>query len=348
MTDISILFLAVLSALVVIFGSAWASVRLTFRLRLIDKPGEAPHKLHTSPRPIAGGIAMLAALLISALLFKTGFDHDILVMLLAASVIFAFGLWDDAKNISPLAKLAGQGLAAVVLIWLDVHIRIFESPGFFIQLSHPWDVYVDWVLTVLWVLGVTNAFNFIDSMDGLAVGIGGIAAAFFMLMSLEAGQTLLAVQFALILGICAGLYFFNSPPALFFIGDSGAQTLGFVLAVLAILYTPQGAEQSSSWLVPVVVLALPIFDTALVIVSRLRRGRHVYLANLDHTYHRLVAFGLNSNRAVLAMQFAALFLGCLAFIALYLPPIWANMIFFLCLAAAVSLIIYFDSRKRWL
>jgi UDP-GlcNAc:undecaprenyl-phosphate/decaprenyl-phosphate GlcNAc-1-phosphate transferase len=348
MLDISYLLRAMVVALFLIFPVSWISIQLTFRLKLIDTPGTAMHKIHASPKPIAGGIAMLAALLVTAFLFQTGRDHDLLVMTLGAMVIFAFSLWDDARNLPPWLKLVGQGVAVVVLIWLDVYVRFFESPEFFIQLPRNWAILCNWALTFIWIIGITNAFNLIDSMDGLAVGLGGIASAFFMLMALEAGQPLLALQLALLLGVCAGLYFFNSPPAIFFLGDSGAQTLGFLLAVMAILYTPQGANQSSSWMVPVLVLAMPIFDTTMVIISRLRRGHPIYNARLDHTYHRLVNWGIPSNRAVLSLHLTALIFGSLALFVLDQPPFWANAIFISCLLIGAVLIILLDHRERWL
>jgi UDP-GlcNAc:undecaprenyl-phosphate GlcNAc-1-phosphate transferase len=184
-------------------------------------------------------------------------------------------------------------------------------------------------------------------MDGLAVGLGGMAAAFFMLVTLDAGQLLLSRHSALILGACIGLYFFNSPPAQLFLGDSGAQTLGFVLAVLAIAYRPVGANQSSSWLVPIMLLGIPIFDTMLVVLSRLRRKKAIYTSSLDHTYHRLLAFGWNSNRAVLFMQVTSLLLGCLAFVVLTRPPLVANSIFAAVILTGMLALGYLDSRKRW-
>jgi UDP-GlcNAc:undecaprenyl-phosphate/decaprenyl-phosphate GlcNAc-1-phosphate transferase len=348
MLDISYLLRAIIVALFLIFPVSWASVQLTLRLKLIDAPGSALHKIHASPKPIAGGIAMLAALLVTAILFQTGRDHDLLVMTMATMIVFIFSLWDDARNLPPWLKLVGQGLAVVVLIWLGVYVRLFESPEFFIQLPREWAIFCNWILTFMWIIGITNAFNLIDSMDGLAVGLGGIAAGFFMIMTLEAGQPLLALQLALLLGVCAGLYFFNSPPAIFFLGDSGAQTLGFLLAVMAILYTPQGANQSSSWMVPVLVLAMPIFDTTMVIISRLRRGHPIYHARLDHTYHRLVHWRFPSNRAVLTLHLVALIFGSLALFVLNQPPFWANAIFILCLLIGAVSIILLDHRERWL
>jgi UDP-GlcNAc:undecaprenyl-phosphate GlcNAc-1-phosphate transferase len=340
------LFIAIILVILMVLIASPVITRLAFRLRLVDLPGSAPHKLHAHPIPLAGGLALLVVLLLSAWIFGTFKNREIMAMFVAAMLVFVFGLWDDFKNLSPLVKLVGQVLAAVVLIIFRVHIQILESPEFFLQVGTPYDLFLDWLLTVFWVVGITNAFNFVDSMDGLAVGLGAIAAGFFMLLAYTAQQPLLALQCALLLGICAGLYFFNSPPAVFFLGDSGSQILGFVLSVVAIIYQPVGAEQSSSYLVPILVLALPVFDTILVITSRLRRNKPVYLASNDHTYHRLVSLGLDSNHAVLTMQMVALVLGSLAFIALSQPPVVANAIFATCLVSGIVFVGILDRKKR--
>jgi len=256
-------------------------------------------------------------------------------------------MWDDFQGISPLVKMIGQIIAAIILIRLGVSIQIFESPEFFLSTNGPLDVYLDWGLTIFWVVGITNAFNFVDSMDGLTVGLGGTAAAFFMLVTLIAGQFFLSNHSALIVGVCVGLYFFNAPPAKMFLGDSGAQTLGLIMAVLAIAYRPLGVNQSSSWFVPIMLLGIPIFDMTLVVMSRLRRGKPVYEAARDHTYHRLLDLGWSSNRAVLGMQVAALLLGCLAFVALTRPPLVANFIFAGMLVCGLLVIIFLDNNKRW-
>ena len=181
----------------------------------------------------------------------------------------------------------------------------------------------------------------------MALGLAGMATTFFILVTLDSGQPFLSQQSALLLGICIGLYFFNSPPAKLFLGDSGAQTLGFVLAAIAIAYRPLGAFQSSSWVVPIMLLAVPIFDMVLVVVSRIRRGKPVYSASRDHTYHRLVALGWNSGKAVLLMQVASLLMGCLAFIVLTRPPLIANSIFISVIIFGVIALVYLDSRERW-
>jgi UDP-GlcNAc:undecaprenyl-phosphate GlcNAc-1-phosphate transferase len=148
----------------------------------------------------------------------------------------------------------------------------------------------------------------------------------------------------LLLGVCAGLFFYNLTPARLFIGDSGAQTIGFLLAVVAILYTPENYPQASSWFLPILVLGVPIFDTCLVVFSRLRRREPFYHAGRNHTYHRLVALGLSSTHSVAVMHIAAIVLGCLAFIALNLLPVWANLLFGLTLLASFGIFIFLERK----
>lgn len=339
------MFRAILMSLLIVLAMSQISIRLAHWLKLVDIPGVAPHKQHTRPTPLAGGIALALTLLIAEWMFGAFQDHSIQVTFLAGAIVFLFGLWDDKKNIRPLIKLCGQVLAALVAIHLGVYIRIFESPEFFLHGSDTLNLYLDWALTVVWIVGITNAFNFVDSMDSLAVGLGGIAAAFFMLVTLDAGQPLLSQHSALIIGATIGLYFFNSPPAMLFLGDSGAQVLGFILSILAIVYRPQGVNQSSSWFVPILLLGVPIFDTTLVVFSRLRRGKPIYQAGRDHTYHRLLKLGLEPFRAVLVMQIGALALGCLAFICLAQPPLTANLIFASMLLLGILAITFLDSHQ---
>lgn len=349
-SDISSMFLlfeAILLGLLLVLALSWLSIRAARRLKLIDFPDSAPHKKHNRPTPLAGGIALLSALLVAELLLGTLNDWSIIDTFLAGSVVFFFGLWDDFKSIPPLVKLSGQVLAAIILIRLGIYIQIFDSPEFFIRGSDTVNLYLNWLVTILWVVGITNAFNFVDSMDGLAVGLSGVAASFFMLVTLDAQQPLLSLHSAAIIGVCIGLYLLNSPPALLFLGDSGAQTLGFILAVLGIVYQPQGANQSSSWFVPIMLLGVPIFDMTLVVFSRLRRQRPVYSASRDHTFHRLQCMGLDPFRAVLVMHVAALVLGCLAFVALNQPPVTANLIFSSVLFISTGCVFFLDRRNRW-
>jgi UDP-GlcNAc:undecaprenyl-phosphate GlcNAc-1-phosphate transferase len=198
------------------------------------------------------------------------------------------------------------------------------------------------LLTVIWVVSITNAYNFVDSMDGLATGLAGLAAGFFMLVTYDSNQVLLSSFSACLLGICAGIFYYTSIPARYFLGDSGAQFLGFMLGGLAIAYNPFGFLPSQSWFIPFLLAGVPLFDGVLVIVSRLRRGKPIYRSGLDHTYHRLKAMGMHPNRAVVTMHFTAILLGCVAFIALSLPPVFANIVFLACVLAGLICLFYFE------
>jgi UDP-GlcNAc:undecaprenyl-phosphate GlcNAc-1-phosphate transferase len=302
---------------------------LARRLGLVDVPGTAPHKQHKKTVPVAGGLVLYGTVLALCLIEGMFRSSSVRAMIVAGTIVFIFGLLDDTSRLAPAWKLLGQLLAAAALIRMGVHVKIFGNP------------WLDYSLTVLWLVGITNAYNFIDSMDGLALGLAGMASAFFMLVTIESGQGDLSLFSTILLGACLGSYYYNTSPAYYFVGDSGSQYLGFSLAALAIAYDPVGFLQLASWYVPILLVGVPIFDALLVVISRLRRGAPIYKGALDHTYHRLVSMGMSSSRAVATMHIAALLLGCLAFIALSLPPLVANLIFAatLILAAAALVIL---------
>lgn len=318
-------------------------VRLTRRLNILDQPRRKAHKQHSTPTPIAGGLLLVFTMGLLASLQRLWEAPEILALLLASSIVFGFGLWDDLFDLPVWIKLSGQLLAALVLMSgvgapgelssrAGVQVLLFEQN------------WLNQLVTLVWLVGITNAYNFVDSMDGLAVGLAALAAAFFMLVTYDAGQARLSLLSAALLGACLASYYYNSPPAYFFMGDSGAQTLGFLLAGLAIAYNPPGFEKLASWYVPILLMAVPIFDLTLVVISRLRRGLPIYQAGLDHTYHRLISLGFDSSRAVLTMHIASLLLGCIAFIALGLPPLPANAIFLLLTGAGAALLVYLEKN----
>lgn len=311
--------------------------KLMTRAGVVDKPGSAPHKQHQGNVPIAGGATILLAAFFILLTQKNLQTETVWQLFLPSLVVFAFGLWDDIKGASARFKMLGQLIATLLLIANGVQVLLFDG-------NLNW---LNWALTIFWVVGITNAFNFVDSMDGLASGLAGLAAAFFMLATYDSGQPTLSLLSAALVGVCLGAYFYNATPAHYFLGDSGAQWLGFTLASLAIAYNPQGFLRAQSWYLPILLVGVPIFDTTLVVFSRLRRGIPIYRANMDHTYHRLIAFGMSRNRAVLFMHVVALLLGCFAFMALELPPFWANAAFGGCLVVGAGGVVWFDDRKRW-
>ena len=323
-------FRLVFFAVMLTIGFSPLAAQLARILGLMDRPGTEPHKRHDQPIPLAGGLVISAILFVLAWAFGLFDLAEIHAILLSGLVVLCFGVWDDKFRLSPLWKLTGQLIAAILLVNSGVRIQLFRL------------LPLDTGLTVLWVIGVTNAFNFVDSMDGLASGLAGVASGFFMLVAFDSKQLPLSELSAILAGVCAGVYYFSALPARYFLGDSGAQFLGFILGALAIAYNPLGFLPTQSWYIPIMLVGIPLFDTVLVVVSRLRRGMPVYQSGLDHTFHRLVALGMHPNRAVLTMHFGALLLGCLAFIALSLPPLWANLIFFACLAAGMVGLIFLE------
>jgi UDP-GlcNAc:undecaprenyl-phosphate/decaprenyl-phosphate GlcNAc-1-phosphate transferase len=314
------------------------------RVGLMDLPGALPHKQHKFPTPLAGGLTIVMTLLVSGLVFNLPMVKQLWTVLLPALIIFGVGLWDDFKRLPAWIKFIGQVIASILLIALGTYVQII--PAKFLGLPGDANVIVNWLITFIWVIGMTNAFNFVDSMDGLLIGLSGIAVAFLVLVTLDSTQTSLLQLLTLLLGVCAGLFFYNLTPARLFIGDSGAQTIGFLLATVAILYTPQNYPQASSWFLPIVILGVPIFDMTLVVFSRLRRRLPVYHAARDHTYHRLAALGLDTSHAVAIIHLAAIALGCVAFIALNLEPLYANLLFAVVCLTGIAALFFLDREKH--
>lgn len=316
---------------------------LAGRLNLMDVPGSAPHKQHKRSTPLAGGL--LIALVVSLMLiFRPPLDKALTVVLLGASVVFAFGLWDDRRGLSAFPKLIGQFIAAGFLLSAGVQVRfmtvIFIERGFPPGLAQALNIF----FTLFWLIGITNAFNMIDSMDGIVAGVGSIAAMFFMGAAALSNQPILAAWSAVLLGLCLGLYYWNGLASRFFLGDSGSQTLGFLLASLGILYNPLNRNPESSWIVPIMLLSAPIFDTTLVVLSRFRRGQQIGSGRRDHTYHRLVAMKFSSRLAVLIVHLSALATGLIAFAALHLPPWLALAVFAITILLGMAALFWFERK----
>ena len=308
-------------------------IKVAEKFHLVDQPNSAPHKIHQKPVPKGGGIAIAVTVFLISSFSDQLVITDLPAILWASVLILLFGIWDDAKGLSAPWKLTGQILAAVVLIWQGIQIRMFGHP------------IPNIAMTIFWIVGITNAFNLVDSMDGLAIGLAAIASTFFLFVTIDADQLHLTYMSAVLLGSCIGLFYYNTTPARTFLGDSGAQFLGFMLATLAMAYTPPGLPQPSSWFVPILLLSIPILDTTLVVISRLRRGAPIYKAGQDHVYHRLTQLGMSPAQAVVTMHVAALLLGCLAFVALLLPPLQANLLFGLALLGGLITLMILQKKS---
>lgn len=338
------LALQITSAVILSFAAGPVAIFLAQKLRAIDVPGSAAHKKHAAPTPLAGGLVLFLALPILITIFDMWKDKGLVWLMVAAGVIFVFGMKDDTHGLSAPQKFTGQLLAAAVVIISGTSVRLLDS------LHAPFAPLVirilDWTITVFWLVGISNAFNLIDSMDGLVAGISTIAAGFFTVTCFAFGQYELAQLTGILFGLSLGLYFYNNSPARFFLGDSGTQTLGFLLAAAGILYTPPQMAQGSTWFLPILVLGVPIFDTTLVVVSRIRRRKPIFQADLAHTYHRLVKLGMAPAQAVLTIQITAFLLCNAAFIAMSLSPQIATSLFILIVLLGIGLIVIFEKIAK--
>ena len=260
--------------------------RLALATGLIDAPSH--RKVHQEPTPLLGGAAMYGAFVIALLIFGRRAEIQQLIgIVLGATIVSIIGVIDDPRGLRPSLKLLGQLAAATIVIVSGLQVHLF-----------PLEV-LNIGLTLLWFAAISNALNLLDNMNGLAGGIAAIAAAHFLLLAALNGQYLVGVLSAALLGACIGFLRYNFNPASIFMGDTGALFIGFVLAAVAIKLRFTNTYVVT-WMVPPVVLFLPIFDTTLVIVSRLRRGKNPFTTpGKDHLSHRLVALGWTRREAVL-------------------------------------------------
>jgi UDP-GlcNAc:undecaprenyl-phosphate GlcNAc-1-phosphate transferase len=336
----------ILASIIASFLITPFSIWVAKKADIIDYPDRSSHSIHKNPVPRAGGIAIILSLLIIITVKGIWAVADIRNILIPAVIIFFLGLWDDKEGMNAPTKFLGQVIATTILVIFDIRVMFLEKPDFFIQFDPGIAYGLDLLITYFWIIGITNAVNMIDSMDGLAIGICQIISAFFMLLLMVSNQPYLSNLAAILFGISWGFSFHNKQPAKTFLGDSGAQTMGFILAALAIQYHPIAYSQASSWFAPILFFSVPIFDTTLVTLSRLLRGTPFYKANLDHTYHRLIKMGWIPTRAVSVLHLCEIVFSLIAVCSMYLSPTKANIIFFVWLLSFAILLYWLEKKFR--
>ncbi len=300
------LYLAAVAAAVAFFATPL--VRAFARWRgVLDLPTE--RKVHRVPTPLLGGAAVYGAFAVTVLA-NFDFSRPLKGVAVGGTIVLAIGILDDVLNIPAWLKLLGQVGAASAAMAYGVILDSVPSwvPG------SPW---LDVLLTVLWFLTVTNALQFLDGMDGLAAGLGIIAAVFFSVVSLQTGQRYLMFLAAALFGACLGFLPYNFRPggATVFLGDSGASFIGFTLAGLAAMGAWADNNPVVSLLTPTLILGVPLFDIGFVGIARIVTGRvhslHEWLAytGKDHMHHRFATLGLTKTQSVLLIFFIASTLG---------------------------------------
>ncbi len=293
------------------FAVAAAVLRLLLRTpagaRLVAVPSDA--RWHTQPTPLFGGVGIFAGFSAGILLaLATGaleWSGELGGILAGVAIVFVAGLVDDLWHLAPVAKLAAQIAAAVVVLASGLNVEIVGN-----------DV-LAWALGLVWLVGITNAFNLLDNMDGLAATLAVVSCAYFAIDAVTEHENDTVLALALALGLaCAGFLPFNLRPrrgAAVFMGDSGSMVIGFGLASLALAasWTVAGTTVATI-LLPLLVLAIPILDTTLVTIARLVEKRPVTQGGRDHTSHRLVYYGLSETKAVLLLAIVASAIGATA------------------------------------
>ncbi len=290
--------------------------RAAMRWGVFDHPSE--RKSHVEAVPYLGGVgiilAFLAAMVAGAILYGLEGGQLKLAMILGGALILAgMGLWDDLRPVPGWVKAAVILPLAVGLYAAGVRADPFDRE------------WLNFVLTVGWVAGIVNAVNFLDNMDGLTGGVSAIAAAYFAVLAGLSGQVLVASLGAALTGCALGFLWFNRPPARIFMGDMGALFLGWILAALALEIEFDNLRRVA-FFVPIAVLGMPIFDTALVFASRIGRGVSPLRPGLDHTSHRLVAIGIPHSAAVALHYLVALTCGWLGVTIAYAQPRTAYLV----------------------
>jgi UDP-GlcNAc:undecaprenyl-phosphate GlcNAc-1-phosphate transferase len=275
--------------------------RLAWRVGLVDRPRDGAHKTHARPMPYGGGAAIWLATLVVCLplLLWTKADAALarpaLILLAAGTALFLLGLADDRRPLPPLPRF---GVQLAVVAALVAASPLFRLP---ILAGHPWAA---GLASVLWIAALTNAFNFLDNMDGLAAGVGVLALLVLAAVGWLAGQPQTALFCLVLAGAGLGFLVYNFPPASLFMGDAGGLFLGFGAGSASVLLAAQLGQAGASLpvrLAPLLALAVPVYDLVSVSLIRLRSGRPPWIGDRNHISHRLVALGLSRRNAVLVI-----------------------------------------------
>jgi UDP-GlcNAc:undecaprenyl-phosphate GlcNAc-1-phosphate transferase len=328
MFPFNVYLLAIVSAFALAFGTMPLWEKVCLRIGLMDDPGH--RKIHDRPVPLAGGLAVTTGLVVptiiaslllllqghlqkfevlgtnSAFLLLHGLARrhtELIGILLGALGMLLLGILDDKHELKPAAKFAGQFVIAFAVAACGLRITLFVPNPIF-----------HYTVTILWILTVINAFNFMDNMNGLCTGLGAIGSWCFAMIAAGDGQYLVTIVALLTFGALIGFLPFNFPNARAFLGDAGSHLVGYLLAVLAILPHFYSIRHPHHWavMIPLLVLAVPLLDMIQVVVVRWRLGKPFYHGDTNHLSHRLVQLRFSKSTAVVILWLASALLASLA------------------------------------
>ena len=347
---IGIVAAALVAALLISFITTPIVKDLAQKWGAVDVPKDG-RRMHDHPIPRMGGLAIFFGFLFSVLIFFPfvpggGLSRPIQGMLLGAVIIVILGIFDDIYALPALPKLLVQIVAASVAVISGNHIDTISNPNIFSAEPY-WEL--GWLaipVTIVWIVAVTNAVNLIDGLDGLACGVSTISSMTMLVIALSVAEPNVALIAAALAGGCIGFLPYNLNPAKIFMGDTGSTFLGYVLGVVSI----QGLFKYYtliSFVVPFLMLGLPIFDTCFAFIRRIAHGQSPMHADRSHIHHRLIDMGLNQKQAVAVLYVVSTILGLCAVVLTTISALRAMLLLFaLCLAGAVGGLIYFNTHPR--
>ncbi len=286
--------------------------KAAIKFNIVDRP-DGRLKNQAEPVPYLGGLAIYTSFLLS-LAITFNFSNEVLGLLLSGTIIVLLGLIDDFGVLTPKVKFLGQIIAVFVLIKSGIKIDIIFFPEWF-----------DILLTFLWIIGITNAFNIIDVMDGLSAGVAAVATVILFIVAVLNENTVIAVLTIALTGSLLGFLKYNFNPAKIYMGDTGSMFIGFIIGALAMIgkYT---TFNRLGFLVPVIILAVPVFDTLFVMYIRFRRGLSMFRGSNDHFALRLRKWRLSVRQTVLTSYLAGAVLGIFALLIMYVSAYYAIII----------------------
>ena len=303
------ILLALIAAAVVSFLATPLVKQLACKVGAIDVPRDN-RRMHKVPIPRLGGLAIFIAFIFSVLLFAD-IDRQMQGILLGAVIIVVLGVLDDIMTLHALPKFFVQIAAAGVAVYYGCRIEFISNPNLFSSTLY---VSLKWLsvpVTVIWIVAITNAVNFIDGLDGLAVGVSAISTASLLVIALMVSESNIAIILAALLGACLGFIPYNFNPAKIFMGDTGSTFLGYILACLSI----QGLFKMYaiiSFAVPFLILGVPIFDICFAFLRRIAKGQNPMVADRGHVHHRLIDMGFSQKQSVAITYLITAILGLAA------------------------------------
>jgi UDP-GlcNAc:undecaprenyl-phosphate GlcNAc-1-phosphate transferase len=272
--------------------------RVAKRFGIVDQPNQA-HKTHREPIPYLGGVAIMITVSIIVLggsLFlkmDSNTSKVVLAIMVPSVLIGLVGLADDIKNLSPISRFIAQSIAALFTSIIIISTDTVGSPT--------GNSYLDFVITVVWIVGVTNAINFFDNHDGGASGTVAISSFMLFILASTSGQSYIAALAIVLSGSCIGFLYWNRNPARIYMGDAGSLFLGMILATILVRFDPNPINRWAGFAIPVLLLAMPILDTSVSVLSRIQRGISPFQGGQDHLSHRLVRRGLTRRATAITL-----------------------------------------------